>query len=127
MESMIYTGKAEKKVLRLVFSDGDDVVSCIKQAMAENNLRECKVVEVSGNLKEAVINCFEGNRYKKMDLKNKEIVGVSGIFKFGGGDLWGNMRILTAGAKSINGTLVSGKAAEGFQLGLSFSVEVLYP
>jgi predicted DNA-binding protein with PD1-like motif len=122
IESMIYTGKAEKKVLRLSFSEGDDVVSCIKQAMTENNLTECKVAEVSGRLKFATVSCFEGNKYKKVELKNKEIIGVSGIFKFSGGDLWGNMRVLTAGANSINGTLISGKAAEGFELGLSFTV-----
>jgi predicted DNA-binding protein with PD1-like motif len=121
---MIYTGKMEKKVLKLFFSEGDDVVSCVKQAMVDNNLRECRVVDVSGVLKEASISCFEGNKYKKMDLKNKEIIGVSGVFRFGGGDLWGNMRILTAGAKSTNGTLISGKTAEGFTLGLSFMQEV---
>jgi predicted DNA-binding protein with PD1-like motif len=119
-DSVVVKEKMEKKVLRLILEDGDDVVASIKQAMQDNNIRECKVEDVSGKLKQATVNCMEGSSYKRIDVKDKAIMRASGTFKFGGGDLWGTLHIFTEGRKPVSGTMLAGKAAEGFELKLSF-------
>lgn len=120
VDARIVREKLERKFLRLVFDSGDDVVAGIKKAMQDNEISECRVEDVSGSLAEGVINTFEGNSYKKIDIKDKEVLRASGTFKFGGGDLWGNLHVFTSGRKPISGTVTKAKAADGFELKLSF-------
>jgi len=120
MSSRIVTEKLSRKILTLVFDAGDDVVGGIKKTMQENDIRECRVDDVSGVLSEAIINTFEGNSYKKLDLKNKGVMRASGTFKFSGGDLWGTLHVFTEGRKPISGSVSTAKAADGFTLKLSF-------
>jgi predicted DNA-binding protein with PD1-like motif len=120
VDSRIITEKLSRKILTLIFDEGDDVVAGIRKTMQDKNIRECRVDDVSGVLAEAIINTFEGNCYKKLDLKNKEVLRASGTFKFTGGDLWGTLHVFTEGRKPISGSVTSAKAAEGFTLKLSF-------
>jgi len=120
LDSIVMKEKLQRKILTLVFDKGDDVVAGIKKAMQDREIQECRVEEVSGNLAEGVINTFEGSSYKKIDIKDKEVLRASGTFKFGGGDLWGNLHVFTSGRKPISGTVTRAKAADGFELKLSF-------
>jgi len=120
IESILVKQKIPRKTLTLEFEDGDDIVQGIKQAMTKHHIVEVKVDDVNGRLKEGAVNCMEGPKYKKVEIKDKGILRASGTFKFGGGDLWGTLHVFTDGRKPISGTLVSGKAADGFQLKLSF-------
>ncbi|MEK6958894.1 MAG: DUF296 domain-containing protein [archaeon] len=120
LDSMVIKGKLERKTMRLVFSQGDDVLANIRQAMVDNKIKEARVEDVSGKLAQGVINTFEGNAYKRIDLKDKEIIRASGTFKFGGGDMWGALHVFSEGRKPISGSVSKAIAAEGFELKLSF-------
>ena len=124
VEAVIFKKKAEKKILRLILDDGDDILGSIKSGMGQNSIKECRVEDAGGEVKHALINFMEGNKYKKMDLRNIQILRASGNFKLNFGDLWGTMHISTGGKKPITGTLVAGKAGGGFELKLSFIKEI---
>ncbi|MCX6799256.1 MAG: DUF296 domain-containing protein [Candidatus Diapherotrites archaeon] len=124
VEAIIFKKKAEKKILRLVLDDGDDILGSIKQGMGEHAIKECRVEDAGGEVKHAVINFMEGSKYKKMDLRNIQILRASGNFKLNFEDLWGTMHISTSGKKPITGTLVAGKAGQGFELKLSFIKDI---
>jgi len=120
IDSVIIREPIKKKTLVLEFDEGDDVISCVKQGMEMNNIKECDVVDVDGPLAKATINTFEGNKFKKVEISNLKIMRSSGHFKLGGGDLWGSMNIFTEGRKPYSGTVVMAKAGQGFKLKLSF-------
>jgi len=122
IDSIVLKGdkKPERKNLVLEFEEGDGVLSGIKQAMADNGVRECDVVDVEGTLSTATVNTMESSRFKKIDFANTKILRASGHFKFSGGDLWGSMNVFTEGRKPISGTLVKASASHGFKLKLTF-------
>lgn len=120
LDSVVIKDKIQRKELTLVYSQGDGILSGLLQGMMENRIKEARVEEVCGKIAEAVVNCMEGQKYKKIDLKDTEILRASGNFKVTGDDLWGNLHVFTAGRKPVSGTMVKGTAAENFQLKLSF-------
>lgn len=120
IDSIVIKEPIKKQFLTLEFDEGDDVISCIKQGMAQNGVRECDVVDVDGTLTTATVNNMEGNKFKKIDFSNTKILRASGHFKIGGGDLWGALHVFTEGRKPISGTLVRATASAGFTLKLSF-------
>jgi predicted DNA-binding protein with PD1-like motif len=123
-DAVLFNKKAEKKILRLMLEEGDDILASVKNGMQQHKITECKVEDAGGKVKHAIINFMEGNKYKKMDLREIEILRASGNFKLNYGDLWGTMHISTSGKKPLTGTLVNGRAADGFELKLSFIKEV---
>jgi len=120
MDSMLIKEKIPRKILTLELDEGDDVMTCIKLGMEQNKIREAKIEDVSGLLALATVNCMEGSKYKRIDIVNTEILRASGNFKFGGDDLWGSLNIFTSGRKPISGTLLKGKAKQGFTMKLVF-------
>jgi predicted DNA-binding protein with PD1-like motif len=110
---------AQKKILRLVLEEDDDIISSIKQGMLENKVKEATVEDVTGILKEGKITNMENGKYNEYEIRETEIIRASGIFKFGGGDLWGSMNVFTGGRKPISGKLVKGKAMENLEIKLS--------
>lgn len=120
IDAIVLKEPIKKKFLTLQFEEGDDVLSCIKQGMEENRVRECDVTDVEGVLTTATVNAMEGQKFKKIDFSNTKILRASGHFKIGGGDLWGALHIFTEGRKPISGTVVRAKAGHGFTLKLSF-------
>lgn len=120
IDSVVIREPLKKKNLTLEFDEGDDVISCIKQGMEQNNVRECDVVDADGALTTATVNAMEGSKFKKIDFSNLKIMRSSGHFKLGGGDLWGSLHVFTEGRKPISGTVVRAKASQGFKLKLSF-------
>lgn len=120
IDSVIIKEPIKKKILTLEFEEGDNVLACIKEGLAQNGVKECDVVQVDGVLTRAVVNTFEGSKFKKIEFSNQRILRASGHFKIGGGDLWGNMNIFTEGRKPISGTVVSAIASQGFLIKFSF-------
>ncbi|MCX6804060.1 MAG: hypothetical protein NTY48_05855 [Candidatus Diapherotrites archaeon] len=120
IDSMIIKEPLKKKYLTLEFDEGDDILSCVKQGMEQNSIRECDVVDVEGVLTTATVNAMEGQKFKKIDFSNLKILRSSGHFKVTGGDLWGTLHVFTEGRKPISGTVVVAKASQGFKMRLSF-------
>lgn len=120
IDSVLIKEPLKKKTLTLEFDEGDDIMSCIKMGLEQNDIKEADVMNSEGALTTATVNAMEGNKFKKIDFANMKIMRVSGHFKLGGGDLWGNLHVFTEGRKPISGTLVKGKASQGFKLMLSF-------
>jgi predicted DNA-binding protein with PD1-like motif len=120
IDSQLFDKKSVKKTLTLSLSEGEDILSCIKRAMKDNGIRECTALDVNGRVKFALINFFERNKYKTIELKDKPLLRASGTFKLSFDDLWGSMHISTAEKKLTTGTLVKGTAAEGLEIKLSF-------
>jgi hypothetical protein len=119
INSIILKEPIKKQGLTLVFDDGDDIYSCIKQGLIDNNLKKCFVEDCSGIIKKGLVNCFSGNCFKKIDFENKEIAMVSGEFKLNNNELFGNLKIITRERKPIQGTLAKG-ISQDFILKLSF-------
>lgn len=120
IDSQLFDKKAAKKNLTISLSEGEDVLSCIKQAMKEHGIKECSIVDINGKVKLAILNCFERNKYKTIKLENRSLLRASGNFKLSFDDLWGSMHVSTAEKKMTSGTLVKGTAAEGLEIKLSF-------
>ncbi|NMA44328.1 MAG: hypothetical protein GX950_00745 [Candidatus Diapherotrites archaeon] len=120
IDSMLIKEKIPVKILTLILDEGDDVMTCIKLGMQQNNIREAKVEDIEGFLLKGAINCMEGHKYKRIEVENIELLRASGNFKFGGEDLWGNLNIFTAGRKPISGTLHKGIAKDGLTIKLKF-------
>ena len=120
IDSIVLKEPIKKQMLTLSFDEGDNLLSCIKQGMEMNNVRECDVVDVDGGLTTASVQAMEGHRFKKIDFSNTKIMRASGHFKITAGDLWGSLHVFTEGRKPISGTLLSAKASQGFTLKLSF-------
>ncbi len=119
LESIIFKEPLRKQFLIINFEDGDEIYSCIKESMLEHSLKKCVVENCSGRIKNATINCFSGNCFKKIDFCIKEISNVSGEFKLSQNELFGNMKISTSERKPLQGTLVKG-FSQDFVLKLSF-------
>ena len=124
IDSVFFNKKAEKKRLTLQLSDGEDILESIKLAMQEQKISECRVEDASGKIKHIIVNSFEGNRYVKKEFSDEDVLRASGSFKLSYSDLWGSMHISIGKRKPFSATLVAGKAAEGFELVLSFVQEI---
>jgi len=122
-DAHIFNGKGTKKNLKLVLDQGDGLLESIKCGMQEHNLDKVQISSVDGKIHEAVINYFEGGNFKASVIKNKEILNASGSFNLSYGELFGQMKIVTEDKPPLHGTLVRGKALDGFTINLIF-VEV---
>jgi hypothetical protein len=120
IDSIVIKDPIKRQVLVLQFDEGDNVLSCIKHGMEQNNVRECNVIDVSGALTSAVVQSMEGSRLKKIEFCNTKILRASGHFRVTAGYLWGSLHVFTEGRKPISGTIISAKASHGFELKLSF-------
>ncbi|MEM0359753.1 MAG: DUF296 domain-containing protein [Candidatus Diapherotrites archaeon] len=120
VDAILFNKKGVKKILTIVLDDGEDILKCIQKAMEEHGLKEVKVEDMSGTMKEGYINYFEGGHFASAKFKDKPILRANGNFKLSGGDLWGTMHICTADKKPIMGTLIRGLAANGMEIKVSF-------
>jgi hypothetical protein len=112
--------KWEKKVLRLILEEGEDVFVSIKKAMKEHKLKQCKIDDMEGTLLKGEINFFEGNQFKNQKFENLSILRGVGSFKLDFGELYGSLSITTKEKNPKTGMLLKGKASEGLQLKISF-------
>lgn len=124
IDSILFNKKAEKKYLTLQLSEGEDILGCLKQGLLDHKINECKVEDASGKIKSGVVNFFEGSKFMKRDLKDDEVIRATGNFKLSFGDLWGSMHVFVGKKRPFSATFVNGKAAEGFELKLSFIQDI---
>jgi hypothetical protein len=106
----------KKNKLTLILEEDDDLLTCIKQGLVENELQGAEVVDANGEIKDAIVS-EDGNQVTFDEI---EILKAKGKFKMGGGDLWGNLEVFTGGKKPIKGKLLKGKAKENFELILEY-------
>ncbi len=120
IDAHLFNKKGVRGELTLLLDDGDSILDSVKKAMAEHNIREATLEEAEGTIKDGVINFFERSNYGTAVLKGNRVMRVSGTFKLSYGDLYGTMKISTFDKPPLQGTLVKGKADDGFKLKLSF-------
>lgn len=121
IDSAFLNKKGQKVHLKLFLDDGEDVLESIKQAMAENNLDECKTIEFNGKVKEGMINYFMGNSYRSKELNEVQIQRVSSQYTKTKQGITGDLHVTVAfGNNRITGTLVKGKSSGESQITLEF-------
>ena len=109
-----------KKVLAVTLEDGDNILPAIRVAMKENNVPECKALEVSGTVKEATLSFHDGDRQRYKTLKDTELLRATGSLKLSYGELYGSLAITTADKIPVKGELVRGTAATPLKFKFSF-------
>jgi hypothetical protein len=112
------TKASTKKVLKLVLEEDDSIIKSIEQGMRENDVKEATIEDIDGVLKEAIITNMEKGKYNEFEIRETQIIRASGLFKFGGDDLWGSLNVFTGGRKPISGKLTKGTAMDGFEIKL---------
>lgn len=121
LESTIYNVKTVEKTLNLVFDEGDDVLSGIRAAVRQHNIKEASAVNAEGQLRDATINYFNKARFVSNDIKNGRIVSCSGRFMNLKDGVIGDMHVgFMLGMQMWDGTLVKAIAQQGFELTLKF-------
>ncbi len=104
--------KTSKKILKLIFEEGDEVVTGIKQVMMERNLREISLVEVTGLIKKAKIEYFEKGKFKVKIFENIQPLRINGTLKLSFGELYGVIKLSFNPKNPLTGTLVTGIAEQ---------------
>jgi hypothetical protein len=120
LSSVVVKEKIPIKNLKLILSESDNIIECIKKGMTENSIKECNVTDVSGKIETGLINCMDGHKFKSIEIKDIEILKASGHFKQSYGELWGKLNVFTSGRKPLSGTLVKGTSKDNFVLTLTF-------
>ena len=123
MESAIFKSKFEKKTMSVALDDNDPIHISLRKALEENNVREAKVIDVSGKLKEGTVQYMQGTNLKNKDLRETELMHASGHLKVSFGELFGTIKVSTKSKPMYSGTLLGGKAGQGLTFKLSFAEE----
>jgi len=110
--------KAEKKLLKLVLEEDDNLLKSIEEGMKEHGVKEATVEDINGSVKEATLTNMEKGKYNEFEVRETELIRASGLFKFGGDDLWGSLNVFTGGRKPISGKLTKGTAMDGLEIKL---------
>jgi len=113
-----------KKTLAITLDEGDNILPCIRKAMQDNNVSECKALEVNGSIREATISFHDGERQRYRVLKDTELLRASGKLRLSYGELYGSLTISTADKAPIKGELVRGTASFPLEFKFSFNPEL---
>lgn len=118
----ILKGKGRKVTMTVEFDEGDDILSCISQAMEQHGISDGKIASCIGCVKTGRINFFEKGSYAVKDLADNEVVASSGKFVKTKDGYKGDLHILVdvGNGKRQNGTLMKGTAAAGMKLGVEY-------
>jgi len=111
--------KATKKILRLFLEEDDNLLKSIEEGMKKHGVKEANIEDINGNVKDATITNMEKGKYNEFEIRETELIRASGLFKFGGDDLWGSLNVFTGGRKPISGKLTKGTAMDGLEIKLS--------
>ena len=122
IESSFVTQKAIEQILTITLEEGDDILQCLKQALQENNIKECKIIDTNGFWKEGFMNYFLKNQFKsRKTFEIEKISAGSGKFTRQGNEYVGDLHIVVSlGNNRINGTLLEGKAAKELTIKAKF-------
>jgi len=118
----VVNGKILKKKLVIELSEGEDIHTCIRSAMENNNVKKAGIISIKGEMQKAVFNYFLGNSFKSKTLENILIQNSSGHFELSKKTgLFGNIKILVREMNKTNTyTLVKGSAKEGLIIEMEF-------
>ena len=120
IDAIIFKNKGKRKTLTLVLDEDDDILASIKQGMRQHGLKEARVDDMQGTIKEGVVSFMDGSQYKAKNLASQPIIMASGNYKLSFDELFGSMHVTTAGKNHLTATFVKGKAAQDLQIKLSF-------
>lgn len=102
------------KVLSVVFEEGEEIVSNLKKALAENSVEKCRVISIEGKIKDLDINVFVAGEFNERHVEDEyRLVSVHGVFEEKGNLGYnGGLTVSLAGEghKALGGDLVKGKA-----------------
>jgi hypothetical protein len=118
--SEFWKPKGEKKTLTITFEGGEEIVPSLKSAMMENNIKNCKIVDMEGNLRKAVLDVVQGKNSKNQSFENVPIVHASGEYKLSFGDMYGRMSITIQEKQPRTCAFVKGTADNGLTIKISF-------
>ena len=127
IDAAIFMKKGVKCHLTLSLDEDDSIIDCIKRAMVEHKIYDVTIESVEGKFKEATINYFERNQFKSQVLRGNSVMIASGNYKLSYGELFGTFKVATNDKPPIQGTLVKGRAHQGFTIVLSFTEYVDKP
>jgi len=120
IESLLMRHRAEKKVLRVQLDEGESLMKAIPQAMREHGIKEARVEEIKGTVKEIMINFFEGPRFDSKKLKDQTILRAHGVVKQSFGELFGSIHVSLSKKPPLTGTLVNAIAGKDAEIVMSF-------
>ena len=120
IDSVLTNFKTEKKVLKVQLEEGESILKALPVALTQNNVREAKVEEINGTLKEALINYFSGNKFYSKKLSNTQIFRAHGNVRESFGDLYGSIHVSITPKNPFSGTLVNAIAGKDSEVVLSF-------
>ena len=108
----------QKKILKLILEEGDPIIKSIEEGMKEHKVKEANIEDISGSIKEGTITNMEKGKYNEFEIRETDLMRASGLFKFGGDDLWGSLNVFTGGRRPISGKLTKGTAMNGLEIKL---------
>lgn len=120
IDAVIFKQKGKRKTLTLILDLNDDILASIKQGMEQHGLKEARVDDMQGTIKEGVVSFMHGSQYKAKNLQQQPIIMASGNYKLSFGELFGSMHVTTAGKNPLTATFVKGRAAQDLRIKLSF-------
>ena len=120
VDAYLFNKKGEKKILRVILDEDDAILTCIKKAMKENNVGDCKVENAEGYVKEATVNYMEGSTYKSKVFKDTKVFMASGHFKLNFDELFGVLHLSLGDKRPVSTTFVKGTAKQGLEIRLSY-------
>jgi len=123
IDSAFFRNNLEKKNLIITLDENESIIQAIKQAMMQYKIKEVKIEDINGSVKEALISFMDGPNYRSKKLVDRELLRAAGNFKLSFDELFGVMNISTKGKPPLSGTLVTGKAKQGLEIKLSFFEE----
>ncbi|MBN2126894.1 MAG: hypothetical protein JW703_00710 [Candidatus Diapherotrites archaeon] len=112
LDAQRLTLKGEKKFLKLIFEEGDEILTGIKNAMKENSLKEIKLEEIEGKIKKAKLQYMEAAKLKSREFENIEPIRISGTIKLSFEELFGPVHISFNPKNPISATLLTGIAEQ---------------
>ncbi|MDD5147893.1 MAG: hypothetical protein PHH08_00335 [Candidatus ainarchaeum sp.] len=121
--SEFWKPKGEKKNLTITFEGGEEIVPALKTVMDENKIKNCKIIDMEGNMKAATLDIVQGKDSKKMRLENVPIVHAAGEYKLSFGDMYGRMSVTIQEKQPRTCTLISGTADKDLAMKITYEAK----
>ncbi|MBU2101094.1 DNA-binding protein [Candidatus Micrarchaeota archaeon] len=105
-----------KKMISIIFEDGDEVLAGLKQAFSENKVQRATIKSVEGKIKDLEINIYGAGVFKRRHFDESfKVTSMHGTFLEKGntgykGELF--VSLASENTNSLGGTLASAKVTE---------------
>ncbi len=102
-----------KKIISMEFEDGEEVLTGLKQALAENKIQKATIASVEGRINDFDLNVFAGGLFRKKHFDDVfKVTSIHGSFvEKGNMGYKGELTVSLAGenSNSLGGTLSTAK------------------